>query len=435
MVKPNAKHMNSKRGFALATVLVVSCVIIILATSLISVAMFSTKSTSGDVDERQAYLNAKSALNYAASYYENANLPTVVEPKTTGEEYILMKDTVGGTTEEGAEVKDTSVDTSTYKTFVHAVYDKAKSEITLRAYAKSEDMLGGNSKSTSLGVTYTVGTSGNVLGRQLSTAPEKVNTSVSSDDITIHVKQDPSRVDTTNDFVPCIYTWSYYKRTDKGIDWNKATSAEQLTVDQVNAVESESNKFEPAGKWITKDATKNGPTTAMIPEGNAWYSHTFSPSRVADDKGGMVPWFNLIVSRQGGNVGSKADDTQSLEFLNVWYFDETDRNIYVEILESPLYYYKNYDWNGKDLLQDRLIAYANSKQTVYYTKLKGVNDGSMVPSYTISGTTGSTSSYNGYGWWSDKVEGSGSKDVTISFKGYEGIHIVLQFLPLLLVLW
>lgn len=420
MVKPNAKHMNSKRGFALATVLVVSCVIIILATSLISVAMFSTKSTSGDVDERQAYLNAKSALNYAASYYENANLPTVVEPKTTGEEYILMKDTVGGTTEEGAEVKDTSVDTSTYKTFVHAVYDKAKSEITLRAYAKSEDMLGGNSKSTSLGVTYTVGTSGNVLGRQLSTAPEKVNTSVSSDDITIHVKQDPSRVDTTNDFVPCIYTWSYYKRTDKGIDWNKATSAEQLTVDQVNAVESESNKFEPAGKWITKDATKNGPTTAMIPEGNAWYSHTFSPSRVADDKGGMVPWFNLIVSRQGGNVGSKADDTQSLEFLNVWYFDETDRNIYVEILESPLYYYKNYDWNGKDLLQDRLIAYANSKQTVYYTKLKGVNDGSMVPSYTISGTTGSTSSYNGYGWWSDKVEGSGSKDVTISFKGYEG---------------
>lgn len=420
MVKPNAKHMNSKRGFALATVLVVSCVIIILATSLISVAMFSTKSTSGDVDERQAYLNAKSALNYAASYYENANLPTVVEPKTTGEEYILMKDTVGGTTEEGAEVKDTSVDTSTYKTFVHAVYDKAKSEITLRAYAKSEDMLGGNSKSTSLGVTYTVGTSENVLGRQLSTAPEKVNTSVSSDDITIHVKQDPSRVDTTNDFVPCIYTWSYYKRTDKGIDWNKATSAEQLTVDQVNAVESESNKFEPAGKWITKDATKNGPTTAMIPEGNAWYSHTFSPSRVADDKGGMVPWFNLIVSRQGGNVGSKADDTQSLEFLNVWYFDETDRNIYVEILESPLYYYKNYDWNGKDLLQDRLIAYANSKQTVYYTKLKGVNDGSMVPSYTISGTTGSTSSYNGYGWWSDKVEGSGSKDVTISFKGYEG---------------
>ncbi len=57
MVKPKSKHMNSKRGFALATVLVVSCVIIILATSLISVAMFSTKSTSGDVNERQAYLN------------------------------------------------------------------------------------------------------------------------------------------------------------------------------------------------------------------------------------------------------------------------------------------------------------------------------------------------------------------------------------------
>ena len=421
MVKPKSKHMNSKRGFALATVLVVSCVIIILATSLISVAMFSTKSTSGDVNERQAYLNAKSALNYAATYYENADLPKIIDPKTTGEEYILMKDTVGGTTEEGAEVTSVSADTSAYKTFVHAVYDKAKSEITLRAYAKSEDMLGGNSKSTSLSVTYTVGSPGNVLGRQLSTVPERINTSVSSDDINIHVKQDPSRVDTANDFVPCIYTWSYYKRTDQGIDWNNVKKPEQLTVNQINAVEFGNNKFEPAGKWISDGKGKDGPTTAMIPEGNAWYSHTFSPSRVADDKGGMVPWFNLIVSRQGGNVGSKANDTQSLEFFNVWYFDESDRNIYVEILESPLYYYKGHDWNGKELLENRLIAYANSKQTVYYTKLKGKNDDSMAPSFTITSTgTSSSGVSNGYGWWSTKIEGNGSQDVTIDFKGYEG---------------
>ena len=421
MVKPKSKHMNSKRGFALATVLVVSCVIIILATSLISVAMFSTKSTSGDVNERQAYLNAKSALNYAATYYENADLPKIIDPKTTGEEYILMKDTVGGTTEEGAEVTSVSADTSAYKTFVHAVYDKAKSEITLRAYAKSEDMLGGNSKSTSLSVTYTVGSSGNVLGRQLSTAPERINTSVSSDDINIHVKQDPSRVDTASDFVPCIYTWSYYKRTDQGIDWSNVKNSEQLTVNQANAVEFGNNKFEPAGKWISDGKGKDGPTTAMIPEGNAWYSHTFSPSRVADDKGGMVPWFNLIVSRQGGNVGSKANDTQSLEFFNVWYFDESDRNIYVEILESPLYYYKGHDWNGKELLENRLIAYANSKQTVYYTKLKGKNDDSMAPSFTITSTgTSSSGVSNGYGWWSTKIEGNGSQDVTIDFKGYEG---------------
>lgn len=421
MVKPKSKHMNSKRGFALATVLVVSCVIIILATSLISVAMFSTKSTSGDVNERQAYLNAKSALNYAATYYENADLPKIIDPKTTGEEYILMKDTVGGTTEEGAEVTSVSADTSAYKTFVHAVYDKAKSEITLRAYAKSEDMLGGNSKSTSLSVTYTVGSSGNVLGRQLSTAPERINTSVSSDDINIHVKQDPSRVDTANDFVPCIYTWSYYKRTDQGVDWSNVKNAEQLTVNQVNAVESENNKFEPAGKWISDGKGKDGPTTAMIPEGNAWYSHTFSPSRVADDKGGMVPWFNLIVSRQGGNIGSKANDTQSLEFFNVWYFDESDRNIYVEILESPLYYYDRHEWDGKENIENRLIAYANSKQTVYYTKLKGKIDDSMAPSFTITSTgTSSSGVSNGYGWWSTKIEGNGSQDVTIDFKGYEG---------------
>lgn len=107
-----------------------------------------------------------------------------------------------------------------------------------------------------------------------------------------------------------------------------------------------------------------------------------------------------------------------MEFFNVWYFDESDRNIYVEILESPLYYYKGHDWNGKELLENRLIAYANSKQTVYYTKLKGKIDDSMAPSFTITSTgTSSSGVSNGYGWWSTKIEGNGSQDVTIDFKG------------------
>ena len=55
---------------------------------------------------------------------------------------------------------------------------------------------------------------------------------------------------TASDFVPCIYTWSYYKRTDQGIDWSNVKNSEQLTVNQVNAVESENNKFEPAGKCL-----------------------------------------------------------------------------------------------------------------------------------------------------------------------------------------
>lgn len=73
------------------------------------------------------------------------------------------------------------------------------------------------------------------------------------------------------------------------------------------------------------------------------------------------------------------------------------------------------------MLENRLIAYANSKQTVYYTKLKGKNDDSMAPSFTITSTgTSSSGVSNGYGWWSTKIEGNGSQDVTIDFKGYEG---------------
>ena len=71
----NRMHGNNKRGFALPVAVVVSCFIIIIATAILSIAVSSTQKTSGDVDLRQAYLNAKSALDYSAKYYEEGDFP------------------------------------------------------------------------------------------------------------------------------------------------------------------------------------------------------------------------------------------------------------------------------------------------------------------------------------------------------------------------
>lgn len=421
MVKSHAKRMANKHGFALATVIVVSCVIVIFATAIIGIAASSTQKTSGNLDERQAYLNAKSALDYGANYYGGGSLPTVNSGEDTGEEYILMKDKVGGTTEEGAEVAEVSTDTSDYKTYVHTTYNKKESTITLRAYAKSEDMLGGNSKSTTLSVTYKVGRTGSAMGRQLPTSIMTQTRRRASDAVTIHVRRDPNA--TGRDyFVPAIYTWSYYQLD--GVSY-KAFDQKNISVDNMNKTESESNKFEPAGKWVT-NSSLNGPVTRMTQDtlGNDWFQHSFSPSKAAEDNRSgskMVPWFSMIVSHQSSelNIGNKEDGTQSSEFLSVWYLDENDKNIYVEVKKSPFYYYKNRNWNGTDLLKDRLIAYANAAQTVYYVKVKGNTTNSVNPSISVAGHNGSMA-YSGYGWWSYRAEGVTASDtpsVTISGTG------------------
>lgn len=417
--------VRGKKGFALATVIVVSCVIVILATSLIGIAMISTQNTSGNIDERQAYLNAKSALDYGAAYYgDGTTLPTLASGATTAEEYLLMRDVDGGTSEMGADVAPISADTSGYKTYVYTLYDKTQATLTLRAYAQSSSALSKATKSTTLSVTYKIGTGSSQIGHHIPTTPVRTTHTRSNDDVTIHVRRDPNA--TGDDyFNPAIYTWAYFiKNPSRGIDYTSHVSwadANQTITTQpvdfmndfsasdLNNIEyergSNTNKFEPAGRWLTAGTNGSGvsgPATKMDQTigSTDWFEHTFSPSKMAEAQAGsgarMTPWFSMIVSRQGMGVdiGNKADGTQSCEFLNVWYLDNDDRNIYVEILQSPLYYYKNRNWDGKTNLEGRLIAYCNAPQTVYFVKKTGVNDNTLSPSIS-----GHSMTYCGYGWW------------------------------------
>lgn len=413
----NQTHKNSKYGFALPVAVVVSCFIIMIAAAILGIAASSTQKTSGDIDSRQAYLNAKSALDYAARYYEEGDLPSneTIGKENQFVEYMAMKDS-GGTTEEGAQVFAEESDVKNYKTYVYSVYNNKDSKLTMTAYAKSSDMTGNRTELTSLSVTYDVGSRGNNFGRKLSTAPANTTNRFYSDDVTVHVKQNPNATDY---FVPAIYTWSYYKRDDLGIDWSTVHDVTDLTVDQANKVEhsgknlddkSDSNEVRPAGLWSPPGVDFDGPATKMDSEGNDWFSHTFSPSKAGGTKG-MVPWFNMIISKQGKNIGNKSAGTQTPELLNIWYFDANDKNIYVEILDT-FAYYNDQNWDGKVNLEGRIIAYANAPQTVYYFKMKDengtINDESLNPTVKIDNNS-YTAQYSGYGWWSvrcEKIAGS-----------------------------
>ena len=63
--------LKGKQGISLPLAMAIISVLIILSASLIAIAGTSVMSTSSSVNSRQAYLNVRSALEYAYAYYDN----------------------------------------------------------------------------------------------------------------------------------------------------------------------------------------------------------------------------------------------------------------------------------------------------------------------------------------------------------------------------
>ena len=81
---------KSKKGFSLPLAMAISVFLVLISTSLIFVALSSLSSTSADISGRQAYLNVKSALDYAQAYYSN-NVSDYSDMTT---EFLIMNDGV-----------------------------------------------------------------------------------------------------------------------------------------------------------------------------------------------------------------------------------------------------------------------------------------------------------------------------------------------------
>ena len=69
------QRKNSKQGLALSTSMAICIVLAILVAVLVSMASLNITTTQATVSQREAYIQAKSALAFAESYYSQHDIP------------------------------------------------------------------------------------------------------------------------------------------------------------------------------------------------------------------------------------------------------------------------------------------------------------------------------------------------------------------------
>jgi hypothetical protein len=116
---------GSKRGAALAYVIIVSAALLILAAALVSVAQFNLTSSQTSLEGRQAYLDAKSAIEYGKAYVNNN--------PDSGDFIVVSDDTIplGFRMWKTGDPKEKEI----------AVYDSAKKLINAAGKYKSSDRI------------------------------------------------------------------------------------------------------------------------------------------------------------------------------------------------------------------------------------------------------------------------------------------------------
>lgn len=453
---------NNKKGFSLPFAIGVTCVLVMLSASLIFIASNSIANTSTDVSGRQAYLNVKSALDYAKSYYsgiKNFDVMGTEMPGTSGQkrfEYMSMND-VGGTTNEGAKItqNDTLSKSDNTTTYVYVEYTKAEGSnpatLMLSAYSRYSDAFGRKSKTAHLTVTYNVDNSGGSVGRITVMKKRSDKTSGSTaDSVTLKVKKLPGQ-----SWALAPYVWTYEDK--KGIYTGKkhyeSYELPDPSVDDMNYNEHIAERggsqigdvsgtlSEPGGRWIinNSDGLKNGPSATAVSEGGEWYSNKFYTNNRD------VHYFSAILSRRGAQLvwNESSKNRQTTEMFHLWYLDPSDKNIYFEFLKEDFYYYTNNDWDGKTNLEDTVLVYVKNPRTTVHVNFVNGDEESTVPSistpqissitdssggtltgqsYLHSGnkyTGGIALAYEGCGWWAANIETNGGVTINIPYNGAE----------------
>lgn len=414
------KKLKSKKGISLPVAMAITAVLVILSSALITIALTSIVSTSSSVNTRQAYLNVKSALEYASAYYgDSSNVPDLT--KVDGE-YMVMLDTKGGTTSEGAKIT-TKADTAGYTTYVKAKYLKASTDrdvpaLKLTAFSKSSDAFGHREQNVQMSALYTLNKLSNK--NRVTLTDLDMNTDVMTydtvrDAISLHVKQYPGEA-----WEPFYYIWTYkdvselyrdtmncyglesgYKNaaSSTGDYVKKSTNATVSLCDGFNSNEYSDNSLQPAGVWNNPNnapADKVGPTSTFTKAKNGWFDATYYVIKDTGDTysdGGVmkqVNYFNMIIAKKGALLNSNypndeaknkwqgneriREGVQTNEMFHLWFLNNNDRNIYFEFLQPGLRYKGGPYWNGLENLQDRMLVYVNNNKTTLHFKVKGQGD-------------------------------------------------------------
>lgn len=398
---------RTKKGFALVSAVVISAVLFILTAGLITAAMMSMNMTAKNIDQRQAYLNAKSALGFAESYYVNQLL------LPDSDEYLAFPSDNGAVSEgadrskavTNAEGAETPPDAETY---VKAQYDMAAQTFKLTATARFRSAALDGAQTLQLSCTYDVGYDAD--GR-ITTVVKKIETKDKSRYVYIHVKP------YDDVFQPYLYTWGY------------GTGQEEQTPDNgmPNTLFS--------GEWLKSDTTDvqgnylyKGPQGAMLREsggaGGGWNGWYYTKIELRDDN---VKYINAIIAKKGalrGGFNNTTTQSQEIFQLPVPENAGETQDVYITLNSEELRDFRQSDMDAQGELPDSfteyLTSYVKADYTTVHVRASGANDEGRILSAPELQTaefadenlttvltkdeppvqySGGTMLYEGYGWY------------------------------------
>lgn len=425
---------QSKKGFALVSAIVISVVLFILTAGLITAAMMSMNMTAKNIDQRQAYLNAKSALGFAESYY----IDQLLLPEH--DEYLSFSSQNGavssGADRAGAVINGGVETPPDAETYVKAQYDMAAQTFKLTATARFRSAALDGTQSLQLSCTYDVGYDAD--GR-ITTVVKKIETKDKSRYVYIHVKP------YDDVFQPYLYTWGY----------------------STGQVEQQPDENPPntlfSGEWLENDTADGqgnylyrGPQGAMLREtggaGGGWNGWYCTEIELHDDN---VKYINAIIAKKGALRTENDNTTQSHEIFQLPVPENAGerQDVYITLNSEYLHDFRERDMDRDaygnpqvypDSFTEYLTSYVKADYTTVHVRVSGAKDEARIlnaPELVMAGAiddnnlttvltkeeppvkySGGRMLYEGYGWYRLNVPTKSA----FAFSIKDGVNTVFQ---------
>lgn len=380
---------KSKKGYALPTAIVVTAVLLILASAFVAITYNNVNTTSRDLSSREAYINAKSALIYATAYYkaDSSRLPS--EGST---HYIVMNSSTGSVTE-GAVVKTSTTGSDDWACYVETKHTVG-GNLELTAYARYGSALQGRSTNvrtlgTKLYIDLDVNSGGGV-------EVEVPNPTLTYEEITLVYDLDVEEADSFDIYVkrnekasynPYVYTWAY--ATGSG---NYAREIDAWAIKVGEGGGFRATEVNPTDVWRhggSNAGVGSDAVATLVTSGE--YSGMFGISLTGNQMlynyygtdTAKLAWYNsygcnyynrLASSSQRINKlsaiitleGADNGNNQSNEMFDL---PTTRGKLFIETLTSALNYYAQTSTLQDNSNNDQLSVY--TKNTVVHVKLQG----------------------------------------------------------------
>ena len=428
------RQKNSKRGMALSTAMAICIVLALLTALLVSMASLNITTTQATIGQRTGYIQAKSAIAFAESYYSQHSdeIPGKAEGETGGTALFVFKDSVIA---HGADIYVTGTTSNPEiipAATVQSLKDGAESAyldivntgsiLDITAYCK----YGSNNMYTltkEFNFTHDETAKANAFTGNITYKP-------TSDTrfLRIHV-----RASAAWGYEPYLYTYGAARNSvdNPGLTYIRGRSSLENKLS--NDDQYPDIKFSEEWKSVGPE-NEQGPKGAMTYEGNGWYVYEITfPSNVD------INYINAIVTRKGALRkfgGEKGATAQSWEFFGIPVPKTTGEgngaDVYITLNQShlrdartvsktgstyewhdPHTYQSTNDASGDDELTylfetgchaniDEFAMFSGKWYTVY---TKAANTAIMhYKRATINDDSGWSPSgfeYEGYGWYRD----------------------------------